>query len=109
MRFLSSSALASAPKLRLAASCSAAETISSSEPPRYAPWPPCPRPFTPPRLLTGRSRERPAQGRRGVWSGGRFGRLPLGRENFDRAAGLLDRRHRRLRCPVNRNGDFRLQ
>src|SRR6202030_3916176 len=33
MRFFSSSALAKAPKLRLAASCSAAETISRSEPP----------------------------------------------------------------------------
>jgi hypothetical protein len=42
MRFFSSSALANAPKLRLAASCSAAEAILDFLPPLIAPS--CPRP-----------------------------------------------------------------
>ena len=76
MRFLSSSALASAEKLRLAASCSAAETM------REAPVP------------------APTQHRRAAYMGirPRFDRgqapssaLRLRRQDLDRAAGLLDR------------------
>src|SRR5207244_10806000 len=66
MRFLSSSAFANAPKLRFAASCSAAETMAH------------------------RSGKRPPT----IWgSGRRFARLVLLRcQNRDRTAGLLDRR-----------------
>src|SRR4051812_21666531 len=73
MRFFSSSALASAEKLRLAASCSAAETIESS--------------LTAP--LTCQCRQ--------IWgSGGLFALFTLRCQDFDRAAGLLHRRHRRF-------------
>src|ERR1043165_666209 len=83
MRFFSSSALASAPKLRFAASCSAAETMA--------------------RLSKS---ARPAA----IWgSRGRFARLFRGRQDRHRAAGLFDRRDGGLRGTVDRKRDLRLQ
>src|SRR4029079_15180711 len=75
MRFFSSSALASAEKLILAASCSAAETIESSLP--RAPF-------------------------RQIWgSGGLFALFNLRCQDFDRTAGLLDRGHGRFGSPID--------
>src|ERR1700674_5695186 len=81
MRFLSSSALASVEKFRLAANCSAAETM---------------RPLSfPPR----------AQG--SIWgSGGRFARRRFWRQHRDRAAGLFDGGDGGLRSSGNREGKF---
>src|SRR5215210_7539456 len=80
MRFFSSSALASAEKLRLAASCSAAETIESS--------------LTAPQTCQIRARQ--------IWgSGGFFALFTLRCQDFDRAAGLLDRGDGRLGGAVN--------
>src|SRR5882672_557421 len=83
MRFLSSSAFARAPKLRFAANCSAAETMAH------------------------RSGKRPPT----IWgSGRRFARLVLLRcQNRDRAAGLLDRRDRRLGSTPDRELNLGLQ
>src|ERR1044072_1145177 len=83
MRFFSSSALASAPKLSFAASCSAAETMA--------------------RLSKS---ARPAA----IWgSGGRFAWL-LGRgQDRDRAAGLLHCRNRGFRGPPDREGHLGLR
>src|ERR1700691_6372755 len=79
MRFFSSSALASAEKLRLAASCSAAETIRRSTP------------FDP----------------GAIWGSGRLlARLCLGGQNFDRAASLFDRGDRRFGRTVDRKRHF---
>src|SRR4029077_9633376 len=82
MRFFSSSALASAPKLRFAASCSAAETMAR------------------------RSEVRPAA----IWgSGGRFAWLLGRRQDGDRAAGLLDRRDRGFRGAEDGERDLGLE
>src|SRR6185503_15526269 len=82
MRFFSSSALASAPKLRFAASCSAAETMAR------------------------RSEVRPVA----IWgSGGRFARLLRRRQDRDRAAGLFHRGDRRPGSAPDREGHFGLQ
>src|SRR4029079_12422820 len=83
MRFFSSSALASAPKLRFAASCSAAETMA--------------------RLSES---ARPAA----IWgSAGRFAWLLGGCQDRDRTPSLFDRRDCRFRRAVDRKGDLRLQ
>src|SRR5262245_7881842 len=81
MRFFSSSALARAEKLRLAANCSAAETISRSG-------------LTPPRWSYVVGRGCKFHGPRRRPSGDLFFRL--GGENRHRAAGLFDRGDRRL-------------
>src|SRR5947207_297482 len=82
MRFFSSSALAKAPKLRFAASCSAAETMAR------------------------RSGVRPAA----IWgSGGRFARLLHRRQDGDRAAGFFDRRDRGFRRAPDRKRDLGFQ
>ena len=110
MRFLSSSALASAEKLRLAASCSAAEAMAGSE------LPPSRR---------GRARTRPSSRpdrwkswtpgtrsrRRRRRSGGALraaSRLRRAGSSTD-AAGLLDRRDRRLRGALDRESDLGLE
>src|SRR5207237_534045 len=81
MRFFSSSALASAPKLRFAASCSAAETMAR------------------------RSEVRPAA----IWgSGGRFAGF-LRRQDRNRAAGLLDRCDRGFGGAVDGERDLGLE
>src|SRR5262249_22093050 len=97
MRFFSSSALASAEKLRLAASCSAAETMdrgSRLRPPRHA-GPP--RATRNPQDVCGAD----ARHKAGAHLGGLLVLLRLGGENLDRAARLLDRGDRRLRGAVD--------
>src|ERR1700759_2702711 len=74
MRFFSSSALASAEKLRLAASCYAAETIESSLPPQICQA----------LALTYRG------------SGALFALFTLRCQDFDRTTGLLHRLHGRF-------------
>src|SRR5580700_4871845 len=75
MRFFSSSAFASAEKLRLAANCSAAETIYQAPLPAPPPWPVRP-----------------------IWaSGGRFARLRRGGKDLHRPPCLLDGGNGRFR------------
>src|SRR5262245_4187646 len=97
MRFLSSSALASAEKLRLAANCSAAETIQNLPlPPNLVPHAPGGSSVTAGRLYVGMSpRKSMATGYRvrgpAARSGSLLRRLLLGRQDLDRSAGLFDR------------------
>src|SRR5437764_498423 len=108
MRFFSSSALASAPKLRFAANCSAAETMSGFLPPSFA-------------LLPGADQQRLEI----IWCSASIKSIGLivrmarrlramtqmlrclafvllrGCENLDRAARLLDRRDGGFRRAVN--------
>src|SRR5437868_519143 len=120
MRFFSSSALASAPKLRFAASCSAAETMFG-----FLPEPPSP----PPRetglsgrsadtghyLVLGRdksivrSTDSPRVPRAMTQMLRRLAVFRLGgRQDLDRAAGLLDRGNRRLGGAVHLDGQLGL-
>src|SRR5262245_7394441 len=98
MRFFSSSALASAPKLRFAASCSAAETMTRSDSDqalRSCSKSLLAHAFSTSLFLASQTmRQRPAV----IWgSGGRFACLFLLRgEDRDRPAGLLDRGDRGL-------------
>src|SRR3954462_4910233 len=96
MRFFSSSARAMAPKLMLAASCSAAEAMVL--PLREARR--CPGHAT--------AASRATAGRRQITSDvGRRSCLRNGPDDRDRAARLLDRRARRLRRPGNLEGQLR--
>src|SRR5882724_10459321 len=117
MRFFSSSALASAPKLRFAASCSAAETIFGFLPP----------PFTPQALVgpsadAGHylvlgfdksivlSADRPRFTRAMTQMLRRLAFFLLGRsQDLHGATGLFDRRDRGFRGAVHLDGDLGLE
>src|SRR5918993_98147 len=97
MRFLSSSALTRAEKLRLAASCSAADAIPISSGYRRPAQPPA-KYGVPPGQFT--------------WALGRLflcRRLPLGGQDRDRSAGLFDRRNGRFRSAADRKGELGLE
>src|SRR5262245_61384243 len=117
MRFFSSSALASAPKLRLAASCSAAETMFGFLPPSPSsprhPWRRLADPGDYLALGSDKSTSRGLQTlprRRAMTQ--MLRRLALfllgGRQDLHAAAGLLDRRNRRFRRAMNLDIDLGL-
>src|SRR5579863_8632091 len=105
MRFFSSSALASAEKLRLAASCSAAETMRAKSPlsrqgrARFA----HPRLRPQVEIVDARHKSRP-----GSLSGRLLARLHLGSEDFNRTARLFYGGDRRFRRAKDGKRDFRL-
>src|SRR3954454_25226985 len=108
MRFFSSSALASAPKLRLAASCSAAETIGPGPFPRHGPA--CHRPVPSCRQLAVKDAD--ARNKPGMTTSLRrflFCAVILcRRQDLYGAASLLDRRDGRFRRAANLDRDLGL-
>src|SRR5215471_11573352 len=117
MRFFSSSALASAPKLRLAASCSAAETMLDFLPPPFAPS--CPRPGHSADaghyLVLGFDKSIVPHAQRPARCGPMTQMLRClafflgGREDLHRAAGLLNRRDRGLRGAMHLDVELGLE